>query len=67
MHIQEHDETTAWDCDPTAHVTVDAYDLDLDYEDDTGDYQVLALDRFFDRQITDSLDSRGDPSTARCW
>lgn len=57
----------AWDCDPFAEVEVEAYDLDLDYEDGEGDYQILALDRFYDRNICDSLTSRGDPTQARCW
>lgn len=42
---------TAWDCDP--HVTFEdqAYDAGLDEEDDEGDWQVIALDRFGDRMV----------------
>ena len=39
----------AWDCDLFTEVTVDDYDLDIDEEDD--DWQIIALDRFYDRQI----------------
>lgn len=41
----------AWDCDPFARPLVDTVDADLDEEDDTGDWQVLALDRFGDRMV----------------
>lgn len=40
-----------WDCDPFAQVIVEPYDLELDIEDDEGDWQVLALDRFGDRNV----------------
>ena len=39
----------AWDCDLFTEVTVDDYDLDINEEDD--DWQIIALDRFYDRQI----------------
>lgn len=39
----------AWDCDLFTEVTVDDYDLDIDEEDD--DWQIIALDRFYDRRI----------------
>lgn len=55
----------AWDCDPFAEVNVEPYDAGLDYEDDEGDWQVLALDRFADRDIR--WDGRGEAATARCW
>ena len=45
------DGQTAWDCNPDSDVTIDAYDLGLDEEDDEGDWQVLALDRFGDRNV----------------
>lgn len=57
----------AWDCDLFATVEIEPYDIDLDYEDDTGDYQILALDRFADRAITDSLEGRGERELERCW
>ena len=41
----------AWDCDLFTEVTVDDYDLDIDEEDDESDWQIIALDRFYDRQI----------------
>lgn len=41
----------AWDCDLFANVTVNHYDLDIDEEDDKSDWQIIALDRFYDRQI----------------
>lgn len=41
----------AWDCDLFTTVIMEPYDIDLDYEDDEGDWQVLALDRFADRNI----------------
>lgn len=44
-------EIGAWDCDLFANVEVDDYDLDIDEEDDTGDWQVIALDRFYDRNF----------------
>ena len=46
---------TAWDCDPDAAVFVEAYDVDLDENDDTGDWQVLVLDRFGDRTVNPEL------------
>mgnify|MGYP000563083483 CR=1 FL=1 len=55
----------AWDCDLFTTVTIEPYDLGIDYEDD--DYQILALDRFYDRLITDSLDGRGEKELERCW
>ena len=42
-------EIGAWDCDLFTEVTVDDYDLDIDEEDD--DWQIIALDRFYDRRI----------------
>ncbi len=57
----------AWDCDLFTDVTVEPYDIDIDYEDSTGDYQILALERFFDRQIDFSLLSRGEPELERSW
>lgn len=50
-----HDETTAWDCDPTFVAEPLDYDFDLDYEDAEGDWQVLALDRFSDRLVNGEL------------
>lgn len=46
-----HENKMAWDCDLFAEVDADAIDLELDLEDDTGDWQVLALDRYGDRLI----------------
>jgi hypothetical protein len=40
-----------WDCDPFMTAIVDNYDLELDFTDDCGDWQVIALDRFGDRGI----------------
>lgn len=40
-----------WDCDPSAVIQNDMYDAGLDEEDDEGDWQVLALDRFGDRMV----------------
>ena len=57
----------AWDCDLFTDVTIEPYDIDIDYEDDEGDYQILALDRFADRSITDSLKGRGEAAFERCW
>ena len=45
------DETVAWDCDLFTEVFMEAYDIDLEEEDDEGDWQVIALDRFYDRQV----------------
>lgn len=45
------DATAGWDCNPDAQVVVEDYDEGLDYEDDEGDWQVLALDRFGDRSV----------------
>jgi hypothetical protein len=42
---------SGWDCDPFLTAIVDEYDLELDFTDDCGDWQVLALDRFGDRSI----------------
>lgn len=51
--VETHNE--AWDCDPNAIVVVDTVEADLDFEDDTGDWQVLALDRFGDRCVNSEL------------
>jgi hypothetical protein len=62
LHADEFDADTineigifemrsAWDCDPDTLVSVDEYDAGLDETDDTGDWQVLALDRFGDRNV----------------
>lgn len=47
----------AWDCDLFTEVTICAYDEGLDYEDDEGDWQVIALDRFFDRKLRKAAES----------
>jgi hypothetical protein len=49
------DTHAAWDCNPDAEVTAEPYDGDLDLEDDTGDWQVLVLDRFGDRSVEPGL------------
>lgn len=41
----------AWDCDPSFVPIPETVDLDLIEEDDTGDWQVLVLDRFGDRSV----------------
>ena len=41
----------AWDCDPDAMIFPEPYDAELNEEDDQGDWQVLALDRFGDRSV----------------
>jgi hypothetical protein len=41
----------AWDCDPFHIHAEEPYDIDLDESDDTGDWQVLVLDRFGDRMV----------------
>jgi hypothetical protein len=41
----------AWDCDPLFVPEPLDYDLDLDEEDDAGDWQVIILDRFHDRLV----------------
>lgn len=41
----------AWDCDLFSEVFVEDYDLDIDEEDASGDWQVIALDRFYDRNF----------------
>lgn len=53
-----YSERAAWDCDPDMVFADEAYDLDLDDTDDTGDWQVLVLDRFGDRMVTDDLTPR---------
>lgn len=58
---------TAWDCDPDFQPILETVDLDLDEEDDTGDWQVLALDRYGDRLVDDRLDARGDATLERSW
>lgn len=45
----------AWDCDPDVVLLGDSLDWDLDEEDDTGDWQVLVLDRFGDRTVNPEL------------
>ena len=57
----------AWDCDLFTTVSVEPYDVDIDYEDDESDWQILALDRFADRDITDSIEGRGERELERCW
>lgn len=47
----DEDYSEGWDCDPDAVVACDSYDEGLDETDDTGDWQVLALDRFGDRNV----------------
>lgn len=41
----------AWDCDIFVQHIEEPYDLDLDEEDDEGDWQVIVLDRFGDRMV----------------
>lgn len=52
------DAGVVWGRDPSMLLVVDAYDLDLDEEDDEGDWQVLALDRFGDRVTVGYANSR---------
>src|SRR6476620_7833185 len=42
-----------WDCNPMTTFELMGVDLDLDDEDSTGDWQVIVLDRFGDRQVLD--------------
>ena len=42
----------AWDCDPDMYFEDMSYDLELDEEDDTSDWQVIVLDRFGDRLVS---------------
>jgi hypothetical protein len=51
-------DAVAWDCDPTFLPIYEGVELDLDEEDDEGDWQVLCLDRFGDRLVTASLFDR---------
>ena len=51
QHVNPVEVGCAWDCDPSFDPIDEAYDLDLDEEDDEGDWQVLALDRFGDRAV----------------
>jgi len=51
----EPDHEAAWDCDPFAALDPEAYDRDLDLEMDKTDWQVLALDRFGDRNVNPSI------------
>lgn len=60
---REHEE--AWDCDPEAEVSAEEYDAGLDEEDDEGDWQVLALDRFGDRIVNPGLETRCDEFAVR--
>jgi hypothetical protein len=39
-------DTQGWDCDPFFIHADESDDIDLDPENDTGDWQVLVLDRF---------------------
>lgn len=48
----------AWDCDPFADVIVEDCDIDLDEEDDKGDWQVIVLDRFHDRLVNGEYHGR---------
>jgi len=48
------DDGEAWDCDPDAIVIVEPYDVGLD-EEDSDDWQVIALDRFGDRMVNGEL------------
>ncbi len=57
----------AWDCDPTFVPIDESVELDLDMEDDEGDWQVLVLDRFGDRLVDDSHSAHGDSNYARSW
>ena len=57
----------AWDCDPDFQPILETVDLDLDEEDDEGDWQVLVLDRFGDRLVDDSLEHHGDYTLERSW
>jgi hypothetical protein len=51
--VINRDETLAWDCDPFFIPDEEPYDLDLDDEDAFSDWQVLVLDRFGDRMVTE--------------
>lgn len=48
------DTQLAWDCDPDAIIVIEEYDHGLDDTDGNGDWQVLALDRFGDRNVNAS-------------
>lgn len=61
MDTTDHQEPqTAWDCDPTMIFENMDYDLDLNEEDDTGDWQVMVLDRFGDRMVDATLSGRAE-------
>lgn len=48
----------AWDCDLFFVPENMSFDIDLDEEDDTGDWQVITLDRFHDRNVNPELGNR---------
>ena len=48
----------AWDCDIFFIPPNEEYDLDINYEDDTGDWQILVLDRFGDRTVNPNFYGR---------
>lgn len=51
MNEDNEPQNEAWDCDPLFVAEDLSYDLDLDEEDDEGDWQVIVLDRFGDRMV----------------
>jgi len=65
--FEEEEPAVAWDCDPDYIAEpLDRYQ-DLDETDDTGDWQIIVLERFHDRLVDATLAHRGDASIARCW
>ena len=50
-YYQPVESGAAWDCNPSFQPIDESYDLDLDDQDDTGDWQVLCLDRYGDRSV----------------
>ena len=65
--FDEVEHAVAWDCDPEFIAEpLDRYQ-DLDECDDTGDWQVIVLERFHDRLVDSSLRHHGDNAYARSW
>lgn len=51
--LEQEYEGKAWDCCPffVPDISDEDQHFDLDDEDDEGDWQVIALDRFSDRRV----------------
>lgn len=63
MAHQQH----AWDCDPTFTPPVEDELIDIDEEDASSDWQIIALDRWGDRRVNGNYYTRRGADEGRCF